>query len=76
MCFWIYYCKVNSEGLFEINVKLPNYPYLCGAGGTKYASCFICKERGHLSKDCPKNAHGIYPKVHFSVFYVINKLCS
>lgn len=33
-------------------------------GGTKFASCFICKGRGHLSKDCPKNAHGIYPKVH------------
>nr|GEX19772.1 DNA-binding protein HEXBP [Tanacetum cinerariifolium] len=31
-------------------------------GGTKYATCFICKEQGHLSKDCPKNAHGIYPK--------------
>nr|GEW67022.1 DNA-binding protein HEXBP [Tanacetum cinerariifolium] len=29
--------------------------------GTNYATCVICKEQGHLSKDCPKNAHGIYP---------------
>lgn len=33
------------------------------AGGTKFALCFICKERGHLSKNCPKNTRGIYPKV-------------
>ncbi|XP_042036131.1 uncharacterized protein LOC121782385 isoform X4 [Salvia splendens] len=32
------------------------------SGGTKYANCFICIEAGHLSKDCPKNTHGIYPK--------------
>ncbi|RVW13443.1 Actin-depolymerizing factor 1 [Vitis vinifera] len=32
------------------------------AGGTKFASCFICNEHGHLSKNCPKNSHGIYPK--------------
>lgn len=33
-------------------------------GGTRYANCFICNESGHLSKNCPKNTHGIYPKVH------------
>ena len=32
-------------------------------GGTKFASCFVCKQQGHLSKDCPENKHGIYPKV-------------
>lgn len=37
-------------------------------GGTKFASCFICKEQGHLSKNCPQNAHGIYPKVHCFVY--------
>ncbi|KAL9689943.1 hypothetical protein QQ045_010334 [Rhodiola kirilowii] len=31
-------------------------------GGTKFASCFVCNEQGHLSKNCPKNTHGIYPK--------------
>ncbi|KAK7854578.1 uncharacterized protein CFP56_031447 [Quercus suber] len=28
----------------------------------KFANCFICNERGHLSKDCPQNTRGIYPK--------------
>ena len=27
----------------------------------KYATCFICNEQGHLSKDCPQNEKGIYP---------------
>ncbi|XP_062227439.1 uncharacterized protein LOC133925577 [Phragmites australis] len=31
-------------------------------GGTKFASCFVCKQQGHLSKNCPENKHGIYPK--------------
>ncbi|KAG5375168.1 hypothetical protein IGI04_039764 [Brassica rapa subsp. trilocularis] len=30
-------------------------------GGTKFASCFICKEHGHISKNCPQNKHGVYP---------------
>nr|VDD17367.1 unnamed protein product [Brassica rapa] len=29
--------------------------------GTKFASCFICKEHGHISKNCPQNKHGVYP---------------
>jgi hypothetical protein len=33
------------------------------AGGTNFASCFVCKQQGHLSKDCPESNHGIYPKV-------------
>ncbi|KAG4998239.1 hypothetical protein JHK85_029678 [Glycine max] len=32
------------------------------AGGTKFAECFVCNQRGHLSKNCPQNTHGIYPK--------------
>ena len=27
-----------------------------------FATCFFCKERGHLSRDCPKNEQGIYHK--------------
>eukprot|EP00047_Mylnosiga_fluctuans_P012856 m.28120 g.28120 ORF g.28120 m.28120 type:complete len:209 (-) comp4500_c0_seq2:87-713(-) len=30
----------------------PEYPF---------ATCFICKERGHLSKACPDNPRGLYP---------------
>jgi hypothetical protein len=30
---------------------------------TNFATCFICNQQGHLSKNCPENKHGIYPKV-------------
>lgn len=41
-------------------------------GGTKFASCFVCKQQGHLSKDCPENKHGIYPKVfHHTPLYLL-----
>lgn len=31
--------------------------------GNKYqfATCFVCKETGHLSGQCPKNEKGLYP---------------
>lgn len=28
----------------------------------KFASCFICGEQGHISKQCPENPRGVYPK--------------
>ncbi|XP_018566133.1 stress response protein NST1-like [Anoplophora glabripennis] len=28
----------------------------------KYATCFICKEQGHIARQCPDNARGLYPK--------------
>ncbi|CAG9832604.1 unnamed protein product [Diabrotica balteata] len=28
----------------------------------KYAQCFICNEQGHISRQCPDNARGLYPK--------------
>lgn len=27
-----------------------------------YAKCFICKQQGHLSRKCPRNEKGVYPK--------------
>jgi Zinc knuckle len=27
-----------------------------------FAKCFICKEIGHISRDCPENPNGLYPK--------------
>lgn len=27
----------------------------------KHATCFICKEDGHISKQCPDNPRGLYP---------------
>lgn len=46
------------------------------AGGTKFASCFICNERGHLSKNCPKNSHGIYPKVYLLLVFDVELFCN
>lgn len=28
----------------------------------EYATCFICNERGHISRDCTQNSRGVYPK--------------
>ncbi|KAJ9581772.1 hypothetical protein L9F63_003841 [Diploptera punctata] len=28
----------------------------------RYASCFICKEQGHIARQCPDNPRGLYPK--------------
>lgn len=28
----------------------------------KFAHCFICKEQGHISNQCPDNPRGLYPK--------------
>lgn len=30
-------------------------------GELPFASCFICKGKGHISKDCPQNTNGLYP---------------
>lgn len=31
-------------------------------GHLPYATCFICKGTGHISKDCKENPNGLYPK--------------
>lgn len=28
----------------------------------RFAQCFICKEEGHIAKQCPDNPRGLYPK--------------
>ena len=69
-----FYYNSNSYSLEFLWGFLLNYMsrYLGTVGGTKFASCFICNESGHLSKNCPKNTHGIYPKV----FAVMNSRLS
>ncbi|XP_055713550.1 zinc finger CCHC domain-containing protein 9-like [Phlebotomus papatasi] len=60
-------CKVFAKKARDICLK-------CGSSDHKhnvcpvykgprfdYATCFKCKQMGHISKYCPKNAHGIYP---------------
>jgi len=34
-----------------------------GLGGAAYplATCFVCKEVGHISRECPDNPRGLYP---------------
>ncbi|CAH0774453.1 unnamed protein product [Bemisia tabaci] len=31
-------------------------------GSFRFAKCFICNEQGHISRECPDNPRGIYPK--------------
>lgn len=28
----------------------------------KFASCFICREQGHIARQCPDNPKGLYPQ--------------
>lgn len=42
-----------------------------------FATCFICKEQGHIAKQCPDNQRGLYPKggKQFLFFYNRHKKC-
>ncbi|KAG4397905.1 hypothetical protein GLYMA_10G235200v4 [Glycine max] len=53
---YCYNCGENGHALTQCLHPLQE------AGGTKFAECFVCNQRGHLSKNCPQNTHGIYPK--------------
>lgn len=48
-----YKCGSTEHKLFQCNVKGADLPF---------ASCYICNGQGHISRDCPKNSNGIYPK--------------
>ncbi|KAL3684020.1 hypothetical protein R1sor_002042 [Riccia sorocarpa] len=50
-----YNCGEHGHRLSECKQPLKD-------GGTAFAECFVCKQKGHLSKNCPNNPHGIYPK--------------
>lgn len=32
------------------------------SGALPFAQCFVCKQAGHLARNCPQNSHGLYPK--------------
>lgn len=47
-------CGSTEHTHFECKViKTDNY---------NYATCFICKQQGHISRQCPDNQKGLYPK--------------
>ncbi|KAA0203493.1 hypothetical protein HAZT_HAZT010343 [Hyalella azteca] len=33
----------------------------CSEAQFSYATCFICRQKGHISRECPKNTKGLYP---------------
>ncbi|XP_074651223.1 zinc finger CCHC domain-containing protein 9-like [Tubulanus polymorphus] len=48
-------CGSTEHAVAKCRVKVP-------AGTFPFAKCFICKEQGHLSNQCPDNPRGLYPK--------------
>lgn len=51
-----YNCGSHTHALRTC--KAPRHP----DGKLPFASCFICKGTGHISKDCKENPNGLYPK--------------
>ena len=39
-----------------------------------FATCFICKQVGHLSKACPDNPKGLYPQEIIYIIFIINNI--
>ena len=67
----------NSRGGNTAEVTAPIVCFNCGSaehtlknctkgsgsksGKLQFATCFVCKKVGHISRDCPENANGLYP---------------
>lgn len=47
-----YNCGSSEHGLKECTAPSSNFAH---------ATCFVCKEKGHLAGQCPKNERGVYP---------------
>jgi zinc finger CCHC domain-containing protein 9 len=49
-------------GSTEHSVHDCKAPAAAGGAAFRFASCFVCGEKGHISRECPQNAKGIYIK--------------
>eukprot|EP01134_Creolimax_fragrantissima_P006982 CFRG6982T1 len=51
-----YRCGSSDHGIHACKKKIqqgdPEFPF---------ATCFICKQKGHLTRSCPDNPRGLYP---------------
>lgn len=46
-------CGSAEHVSFRCHIKTSEYPF---------AKCFVCHNTGHISRNCPENKHGVYPK--------------
>jgi hypothetical protein len=53
-----YYCGSRDHALRDCSSNPDPY----NKTNLPFAKCFICQQTGHLSKYCPNNEHGLYPK--------------
>ena len=60
---------IHTSNIPKSNYNVP-FNYLCLrvmvdvvdiTGAYPYATCFVCKEMGHISRDCLSNDNGLYP---------------
>lgn len=56
-----YKCGSTEHRLVQCP-KLKNKRYNLSKERLPFATCFLCKAKGHLSGQCSQNEHGIYPK--------------
>lgn len=57
------YCSEVCFNCGSYEHALKNCPKARDRNGVLlYANCFICKKTGHISRDCPENSKGLYPK--------------
>ncbi|CAF2138072.1 unnamed protein product [Brassica rapa] len=59
----------------DTNHSLSHCPLPLENGETKFASCFVCKEHGDISKNCPQNKNGVYPMANAASGMAVEDEC-